>query len=68
MTREETTKFLSDLAEKLINPHNDPRVYWASLKDHGEISGHQGLRSHRKRKAVRLIPERMRYLFRGKRV
>lgn len=29
MTREETTKFLSDLAEKHINPHNDPRIYWA---------------------------------------
>lgn len=29
MTRGETTKFLSDLAEKLINPHNDPRIYWA---------------------------------------
>lgn len=29
MTRKETTKFLSDLTEKLINPHNDTRIYWA---------------------------------------
>lgn len=27
--RKETTKFLSELVEKLINPHNDPRIYWA---------------------------------------
>lgn len=29
MDRKETTKLLSKLAERLINPHNDPRVYWA---------------------------------------
>ncbi len=29
MTRGETTKFLSELAEKLINPTHDPRIYWA---------------------------------------
>ena len=29
MKREETTKFLSELAEKHINPYNDPRIYWA---------------------------------------
>lgn len=29
MTRGETTRFLSELAEKLINPQNDPRIYWA---------------------------------------
>lgn len=29
MTRGETTKALSELAQKLINPHNDPRIYWA---------------------------------------
>lgn len=29
MTRGETTKALSEMAEKLINPHNDPRTYWA---------------------------------------
>lgn len=29
MTRGETTKLLSELAEKLINPTNDPRIYWA---------------------------------------
>lgn len=29
MTRGETTKTLSELAEKLINPHKDPRIYWA---------------------------------------
>ena len=29
MGRKETTKLLSELAEKLINPHNDPRIYWA---------------------------------------
>lgn len=27
--RKETTKLLSELVEKLINPHNDPRIYWA---------------------------------------
>lgn len=29
MTRKETTKALSEMAEKLINPHNDSRIYWA---------------------------------------
>ena len=29
MTRKEVTKTLSELTEKLISPHNDPRVYWA---------------------------------------
>ena len=28
MTRGETTKALSEMAERLINPHNDPRIYW----------------------------------------
>ena len=27
--RKETTKRLSLLTEKYINPHNDPRIYWA---------------------------------------
>lgn len=29
MTRGEITKRLSELTEKLINPHGDPRIYWA---------------------------------------
>ena len=29
MDRKEITKRLSLLAEKYINPHNDPRIYWA---------------------------------------
>lgn len=29
MTRKETTKILSELTEKLINPFNDSRIYWA---------------------------------------
>lgn len=29
MTRGEITKSLSELAERLINPYNDPRIYWA---------------------------------------
>lgn len=29
MTRGEITKNLSRLTEKLINPHRDPRIYWA---------------------------------------
>lgn len=29
MTRPETTKMLSELLEKHIDPHNDPRIYWA---------------------------------------
>ena len=29
MTRKETTKKLSEMTETLINPHNDPRIYWA---------------------------------------
>lgn len=29
MTRKEITTELSRLTEKYINPHNDPRVYWA---------------------------------------
>lgn len=29
MTRGETTKALSEMTERLINPHNDPRIYWA---------------------------------------
>lgn len=28
-TRKETTKFLSELVEKLINPNADSRIYWA---------------------------------------
>ena len=27
--RKEMTKLLSELTEKHINPHNDPRIYWA---------------------------------------
>lgn len=29
MDRKETTKILSALTERYINPHNDPRIYWA---------------------------------------
>ena len=29
MKRGETTKTLSEMTEKLINPYNDPRIYWA---------------------------------------
>lgn len=29
MTRGEITKALSEMTEKLINPYNDPRIYWA---------------------------------------
>lgn len=29
MTRKEMTKFLSGCTEKMINPYNDPRIYWA---------------------------------------
>ncbi|MDE5820668.1 MAG: hypothetical protein K2N41_02560 [Lachnospiraceae bacterium] len=29
MTRGETTKLLSELTEKSINPKKDPRIYWA---------------------------------------
>ena len=29
MTRAEITKLLSELTIKHINPHNDPRIYWA---------------------------------------
>lgn len=29
MNRKETTKMLSALVEKYINPKNDPRIYWA---------------------------------------
>lgn len=29
MTRHEVTKRLSELTEKLINPNNDSRIYWA---------------------------------------
>lgn len=29
MTRGEITKTLSEMTEKLINPYNDPRIYWA---------------------------------------
>lgn len=29
MNRKEITKALSLLTEKYINPHNDPRIYWA---------------------------------------
>lgn len=29
MDRKETTKLLSQLLEKHINPRNDPRIYWA---------------------------------------
>lgn len=29
MKRGEITKALSEMTEKLINPYNDPRIYWA---------------------------------------
>ena len=29
MTRPEITAELSAMLEKKINPHNDPRIYWA---------------------------------------
>ena len=29
MTRSEITAKLSAMIEKKINPHNDPRIYWA---------------------------------------
>lgn len=29
MSRTETTKALSKMLEKYIDPHNDPRIYWA---------------------------------------
>ena len=29
MTRPEITVKLSAMIEKKINPHNDPRIYWA---------------------------------------
>ena len=29
MTRAETTRTLPEMTEKLINPYNDPRIYWA---------------------------------------
>ena len=29
MNRPETTSTLSEMVEKYINPHNDPRIYWA---------------------------------------
>lgn len=29
MNRPETTSVLSEMVEKYINPHNDPRIYWA---------------------------------------
>ena len=29
MSRPEITKWLSELTEKLINPNNDSRIYWA---------------------------------------
>ena len=29
MTRPETTKSLSERLEKYMDPHNDPRIYWA---------------------------------------
>lgn len=35
MTRGEKTKVLSEMTEKLINPHNDPRIYWAREEKEG---------------------------------
>ena len=29
MSRSEITSFLSECLEKHIDPHNDPRIYWA---------------------------------------
>ena len=29
MNRPETTSAISEMVEKYINPHNDPRIYWA---------------------------------------
>ena len=33
MTRPEITAKLSAMIEKKINPHNDPRIYWAMGSD-----------------------------------
>lgn len=29
MTRHETTQYLSEITEEMIDPHRDPRIYWA---------------------------------------
>ena len=40
MTRSETTKYLSEITEKLINPHNDTRIYWAREVTFDYSTGH----------------------------
>lgn len=40
MTRGEITKTLSELTEKLINPKNDPRIYWAKEVTFDYTTGH----------------------------
>lgn len=40
LTRGETTKLLSELTEKRINPKNDPRIYWAKEITFDYATGH----------------------------
>lgn len=40
MDRKETTKMLSNLLEKHINPHNDTRIYWAKEVTFDYATGH----------------------------
>ena len=40
MNRKETTKMLSDLLEKYINPKKDPRIYWAKEVTFDYATGH----------------------------
>jgi len=43
MNRKETTKYLSELLEKYINPNNDPRIYYAKevTFDYGTKNEHR---------------------------
>lgn len=39
-SRPDITKYLSELLERYIDPHNDPRIYWAKEVTFDYASGH----------------------------
>lgn len=52
MDRKETTKNLSTLTEKYINPNHDPRIYWAK-----EVTFNYGTQEQIRVDYMKLVPE-----------
>ena len=63
MTRGEITKNLSRLTEKLINPHRDPRIYWAREVTFDAVRRLHGNKRGNTLQGWSLLPERERASF-----